>query len=248
MGYDSRGMRWIVALLALVCAVRAAHAGNVGVVTSGDDAMREPVRKRFERWLENHGHDVVANPLSEDAANTLANCFTIDDLVCARGVFDAQSKSETLVFVGIAMTGKNITFNVYWFDKGKDAVGERRVCEKCEGKAWHGLTDKMLGRLSGEAIVQPRPRASRLWPTIVLGAGVAVMGGGGIFLYYGSLGGPDQKYVYPNATPIGIALGAVGLGATIGGTIWLIQAGSSGSGPVASATRGGAYLGWVGHF
>jgi hypothetical protein len=240
-------MRWIVVMLALVCGARAASAGQVGVVTFGDETLRPAVGERFEKWLRKHGHDVVADPLSEDAINTLANCFTIDDLVCARGVFDARAKTETLVYVGIDAAGKNVTFSVYWFHKGKDAVGERRVCEKCEAGAWHGLTDKMLERLAGDPVIK-RERPSRVWPALVFGTGVATMGAGVIFLYYGTLGGSDQKFIYPDSTPVGIALAAVGLGATVGGTIWLIQAGSSRSGPVASATRDGAYLGWAGHF
>jgi hypothetical protein len=240
-------MRWIVVMLALACGVRAAFAGEVGVVASGDETLQPAVTKRFEKWLRKHGHDVVAEPLSEDAASTLANCFTIDDLVCARGVFDARSKADTLVYVGIDVAGKNVTFNVYWFHKGKDAVGERRVCEKCGAGEWHSLTDKMLDRLAGEATPGGK-RPSRLLPALVLGGGVATLGAGGIFLYYGSLGGPDQKYIYPNSTPVGIALAAVGIGATIGGTIWLIQTGSARSGPVASATSGGAYVGWAGRF
>jgi hypothetical protein len=240
-------MRWIVGVLAVICSVRAAGAGNVGVVAFGDESLRPAVSKRFEKWLRKHGHDVVPAPLSEDAVSTLVNCFTIDDLVCARGVFDARSKTDALVYVGIVVTGRNVTFNVYWFEKAKDPVGERRVCDTCEGTEWHELTDKMLDRLTG-SVVTVGPRPSRLGPAIVLGAGVATIAAGGIFLYYGSLGGPDQNYVYPDSTPVGIALGAVGLGATIGGTIWLIQAGSSSSHPVATATRGGGYIGWTGRF
>lgn len=239
-------MRWIVGVLALVCSVRAAAAGNVGVVAFGDEALRPAVSSRFEKWLRKHGHDVVPAALSNDAVSTLVNCFTIDDLVCARGVFDARSKSDALVYVGIVATGKNITFNVYWFEKGKEAIGERRVCNTCEGTKWHGLTDKMLERLIGGVTDESRP--SRIGPAIVLGAGVATLAAGGIFLYYGSIGGPDQKYVYPDSTPVGIALGAVGVGATIGGTIWLIQAGSSSSHPVAAATHDGGYIGWTGRF
>jgi hypothetical protein len=229
-------MRWIVIVVALVC-----------------DSLRAAVGEHFAKWLRNHGHDVVDHPLSEDAASTLANCFTIDDLVCARGVFDARSKTDTLVYIGIDRAGKNVTFNVYWFHKGKDAVGERRVCEKCEGSAWQGLIDKMLERLAGDDVLEPKPasppsRPSRLLPALVFGGGIASIGAGAVFLYYGSLDGPDQKYIYPSSTPVGIALVAVGLGASIGGTIWLIQTGSSQSGPVASATRDGAYLGWAGHF
>jgi hypothetical protein len=242
---------WLVALVALVAATRLGHAGEVGVVTNGDAAMQPLVAKRFEKWLRNHGHTVVPAPMSTDAINTLANCFTLDDLVCARGVFDARSKAPALLYVGIDVAGKNITFNVYWFVKDKEAVGERRVCEKCEGTAWHPLTDRILERLAGDAgpaVESGGARGSRMWPSVVLGAGIATMAAGGIFIYYGTRDGSDQKYIYPTSTPVGIGLAAVGVGATIGGTIWLIQAGSSKSGPVATATRGGAYLGWVGHF
>jgi hypothetical protein len=246
-------MRWLGALIALTCAVRVAHAGDVGVVTTGEPSLQPAVVKHFEKWLRKHGHNVIDSPLSVDAINTLANCFTLDDLACARGVFDARAKTPTLVYVGISLNGKNVTFNVYWFDKGKEAVGERRVCEKCEGNGWHGLTDKMLERLAGETTVvyvdKGERHGSRLWPSLVMGAGIATLAAGGIFFYYGSLDGSDQKYIYPDSTPVGIALAAVGAGAAIGGTIWLVQTGgTSRTGPVATATPGGAYVGWVGHF
>jgi len=247
-------MRWLVALIALTCLARAARAGDVGVVTTGEPSLLPAVVKHFEKWLRKHGHTVNESPLSVDAINTLANCFTLDDLACARGVFDARAKTPTLVYVGVAVNGKNVTFNVYWFDKGKDAVGERRVCERCEGNAWRGLTDKMLERLAGDTTkvvyVDGNERhGSRLWPSLLLGAGIATIATGSIFLYYGSLDGSDQKYIYPDSTPVGIAIAAVGAGATIGGTIWLIQTGgTSRTGPVATATAGGAYIGWVGRF
>ncbi|HEY5926288.1 MAG TPA: hypothetical protein VIV11_31600 [Kofleriaceae bacterium] len=241
-------MRW-VALIALLCAARSARADEtaIGVVAVGETGVEREVAKRMSSWLRARGYTVSSDPLSDDATNTLTNCFTLDDLACARGVFDARSKTNTLVYVGVIATAKNITFNTYWFTKGKEALGERRVCEKCEGDAWHALTDKMMERLSADS----RPvgkRPSRLGPVIVIGAGVATIAAGGIFLYYGSLGGPDQKYIYQESTPVGIALGAVGLGATLVGTIWLIQTGSSRSGPVATATRDGGYIGWTGHF
>ena len=240
-------MRWVV-LIAVLCAARPARAaGDIGVVAVGESGVEQEVAKRMVAWLRAHDHTVDDDPLSKDAVDTLTNCFTLDDLACARGVFDARSKTQTLVYVGVTTTGKNLTFNVYWFTKGKDALGERRVCEKCEGSAWHALTDKMLERLSADSR-PPVKRPSRLGPVVVIGSGVATIAAGGIFLYYGSLGGPDQKYIYQDSTPVGIALGAVGLGATLVGTIWLIQTGSARSGPVATATRDGAYLGWTGHF
>jgi hypothetical protein len=242
-------MRW-VAVITLLCAIEVAHADTgVSVVAYGDPGLQAEVATRFERWLRKNGFKVVDAALSVDAINTLANCFTIDDMVCARGVFAARSKTDALVYVGLAVADKNVTFNVYWFVKGKDPIGERRACEKCETEKWHEMTDKMMTRLTADAQVKPTAKPqSRLWPSIVTGAGVATIGVSAIFFYYGSLGGPDQKYIYETSTPVGIALGAVGVGTTAVGLIWLLQSGSSRSQPVAAATADGGYIGWAGRF
>jgi hypothetical protein len=247
-------MRFAVVVIALLGLARSAHAADgagVGVVVSGAANLEGEVGARIESGLRQRGYSIVAAPLSSDAVNTLMNCFTLDDMACARGVFEARSKPDRLVFVRLDVAGKNVTFNVYWFAKGKEAIGERRVCEKCDGTAWHGLTDAMVQRLVGDmapAGSSEGGRASRLGPSLVLGAGVAMMAAGGILLYYGARDGADQKYIYPDSTPVGIGVGTVGLGATIGGAIWLWQSGESRSGPVARATRGGAYVGWGGRF
>jgi hypothetical protein len=248
---------WEVAVIGLLCAVSVAHA-DVGVVATGDGARPREVGKHVESWLAKRGFAVVEAPLSGDALDTLVNCFTLEDLVCARGVVDARNKADALVFVRVDTAGKNVTLNLYWFTAGNAPVGERRVCEKCEGTAWQAPTDTMLERLVGDAPMVRKgdgdrggraggSQPSRLGPSLLLGAGVVMLATGGIFAYYGARDGADQKYIYTNATPIGIGLGAVGLGATVGGAIWLWQSGSS-SGPVASATRGGAYVGWVSRF
>ena len=68
-----------------------------------------------------------------------------------------------------------------------------------------------------------------------------------MFIYYGALGGDQQKFIFPDSTPYGIGILAVGVGATIGGTILLSQSGHS-STPVASIGPGGGYVGWVARF
>jgi hypothetical protein len=246
------GMRWL-ALVTLLCAARIGHADpGVGVVAYGDPSMNAAVATRFERWLRKNGHTVIDAPMSVDAINTLSNCFTLDDLVCARGVFDARAKADALVFIGIGVADKNITFNVYWFVKGKDPVGERRACEKCDTPRWHELADKMLERLTGETkvktVVIDNGGGSRLLPGATIVVGAAMLAGSAIAFYYGSLDSPNQKWIYPTATPIGIGLSTVGLGTVAVGTFWLFQSGSSGSHPVGAATRDGGYLGWAGRF
>ena len=59
----------------------------------------------------------------------------------------------------------------------------------------------------------------RLLPAVVLGAGIVALGVGGVLLYYGGLGGDNQKYTYPDSTPIGIGVLAAGVGATIIGGV-----------------------------
>ncbi len=87
--------------------------------------------------------------------------------------------------------------------------------------------------------------SSRLVPGIVLGAGIATLGAGGVLLYYGSIGGSSAKFVYPDSTPIGIGVIAAGVGATIIGSVLFAQAGPKHSTPVAAVTRDGAYVGWL---
>ena len=88
-------MRCLVAFLALVMAAGSAHAGgDVGVVVTGPGALQNDVENHLESWLRAHGHAIVPSPMSHDAITTITNCFTIDDVKCARGVVEARSKAE----------------------------------------------------------------------------------------------------------------------------------------------------------
>lgn len=303
-----------------------AHADDdvIGVVVIGDSSLQPRVAAYLEHWLEAHHHSVLATPLSNDAVNTITNCLVLDDQKCARGVVDARSKSEVVLFAR-AEVGKNksIVINAYWFAKGHEAIGERRVCEHCIDESWHSAADQMMEALTaqtfgkghlhveseptgmivlfdnveigltpldrdvpaghhrvdlthaghhvGKRLVQidvndttevlikakPEPEgpepggstgSSRLAPSIVLGSGILALGVGGVLLYYGGLGGDQQKYTYPDSTPIGIGVLAAGVGATIIGGVLFYQAGPRSSAPVASVSRDGAYVGWTARF
>jgi hypothetical protein len=311
-------MRWLPVLFALLTAAGTARAdteGRVGVVVTStaqaDDAkLQLDVASHLEAWLRKHGHTIVPSPLPSDAVDTIANCFLIDDLKCARASVEARSKADIVVFARIEPAGKDVTFTTYWFVKGHDVISERRVCEQCTQQDWHSLTDTMMKTLTsshiatgtlhlesspsglivlidnnevgatpydhelpvgshevalthgGEIVahktveirvgktkrlvvetdVERRP--SRLGPWLLLGGGTAVIGGGAIFLYYGLQNG---KYEYPQATPVGIGMIAVGAGAAIGGAILLSQSGHS-STPIAAIAPGGGYVGWLTRF
>lgn len=311
----------VVTLLGLVAWTAVARADQIGVVVTGDAAMQPKVALQIERWLDDHGHRLVASGLSADAVTTMVNCFVIDDQKCARGVFEARAKARTVIYAHVDVGSKgdrNIVFTAYWFVKGHEAISERRVCESCTEDAWHATTDGMMAALASaiqtsvghvkitshpsgllifidsvETGLTPLERdlpvgahridlmqggrrvgsreidldrnetqevaikakldegrggSSRIGPALLLGAGIAALGTGGVFLYYGSLTGSSQKFVYPDSTPIGIGIIAVGVGATIGGAILLAQSGTPRSAPVAAIGPGGGYVGWVTRF
>ncbi len=311
-------MRYLPVLLSLLVAAGPARADDddrVGVVVtsataSGNTGMQLDVQSHLEAWLRKHGHTIVASPLSKDAVNTIANCFQLDDLKCARGVVEARSKADSVVFARIEPAGKDLTFTTYWFVKGHEVISERRVCEQCSEDDWQSLTDTMMKTLAqsqvetGKLQLDSDPSGlivmidnsevgatpyehelpvgkhsialthagvivatktveirdgktkrlmietgveahhSQLGPALLLGTGIALIGSGGISLYFGLQNG---KWSYPQATPVGIGLIAAGAGATIGGAILLSQTGRTAA-PVAAIGPDGAYIGWVSRF
>lgn len=79
-----------------------------------------------------------------------------------------------------------------------------------------------------DAPAAPPRRRSRALPAMLVVGGLAAAAVGGVFVYYGSLDGPDAPYLYRNATAIGIPLavtGAFALGA--GASLWLSAGGES---------------------
>jgi hypothetical protein len=59
---------------------------------------------------------------------------------------------------------------------------------------------------------------SRLVPALLVAGGIAAAAVGGVFLYHGSLRGPDEPYIYTNATEIGLPLALAGAFAVGAGT------------------------------
>lgn len=234
---------------------------EIGVIVVAPHALETDVSIHVDKWLRSHHYRLVAAAMSRDAENTFANCLVLDDPKCSRGVFEARVKPGRLVYVRVEVDSDTYTIDIYWFSKGHDGLHVPARCDKCDSEGWQRVVDDTLATLSASSEVPkveeikempppppPSKPSSRLWPALLLGAGVATMAAGGVFLYYGTRDDASQKYVYPDATPAGITLLAVGGAAAIGGTILLIQAGSSPSGPVVAAGRDSGYLGWVGRF
>jgi hypothetical protein len=65
-----------------------------------------------------------------------------------------------------------------------------------------------------------KKKRSLALPLSVLLGGAALAVAGGVFMYYGSLDGPDEPYIYTNATKIGLPLSIAGAVGVIGGVVW----------------------------
>ncbi len=147
-------------LLALVLATGVAHAdGRTGVVVTGDANLQAPLVATLEGWLRTHNHEPFASPLDADAINTMVDCMVIEDQKCARTIIDKRAKSDGVVFVRIESapakkTGQNVTITAYWFVRGHDATGERRVCEHCTSDGVRATAEAIMKTLSVVAETQ----------------------------------------------------------------------------------------------
>ena len=66
-----------------------------------------------------------------------------------------------------------------------------------------------------------KTKKSLLGPAALMLTGAALAVVGGVSLYYGSLSGPDEPYVYPNATKVGVPFAIAGAAGIIGGVVWV---------------------------
>lgn len=145
---------WSVALLWLL-AMGAPARADVGVVVAGEATMQPALVAQLETWLKTHGHDLVSAPLPPDAINSLIDCFVVEDKTCARKVVEKRAKSQAVVFAQVnVQTGANalertVILTAHWFDKGRDAVSERKFCEKCTDVTLRQTADELMLVLAG---------------------------------------------------------------------------------------------------
>jgi hypothetical protein len=141
----------VVVWIALAC--RVAVADGTGVVVLGEPTLQAPVTSLIQSWLQEHGHKLESTALDADAQSTFANCIVIEDLKCARGVFQQRAHADSLVYVrvdlqGGSRKGRKLTLTGYWFVKEHDAVAEKRPCAKCDEKALAKSVGSMMSALA----------------------------------------------------------------------------------------------------
>jgi hypothetical protein len=253
----------IVVLASLV--TTTAYAERVGVVVTGEATVQPMLAAQLERWLHDHGRDVVPGPLEPDAINTLIDCFVLEDLACARGVVDARSKSRSVVFTRAEMTQnadgtRNIAVTGYWFQIDHHPIAERRLCDKCTDETLHATVDDLMLALLHDPPPplerEPEPEveetegsAMRRWlPIGLMAGGAGMLLAGGIMIAIDEDVDPvgRQKPNLRDTATGGVVLGLAGA-AALGAGIYLWRRDRQ-STPVAAVSSDGGYVGWVGRF
>jgi hypothetical protein len=246
-----------------------AYAERVGVVVTGEATVQPQVAAQLERWLHDHGREVVPGPLEPEAINTLIDCFVLEDLGCARGVVDTRSKSRAVVFTRAETTQnpdgtRDIAITGYWFQKDHDALAERRVCTKCNDGTLHATVDELMLALVHEppppmpgykpaaaVAEEPSSEGSSMpkWaPLGLMAAGAGIFVAGGIMITIDQDLDPKGKQspdIRDTATG-GVVLAVTGAAAAgVGYYLWRKQQRST---PIAAVSSDGGYVGWAGRF
>lgn len=153
-----RGLVLSLVLCLWMTSSPARASADVGVVVVGESTMQPQLAAQLDSWLRKHGHQVVAAPLAPDAINTIIDCFVVEDEPCARKVVEKRSKAQSVVYArvdlqpGGAANERTVAVTIYWFEKGKDAIAERRFCERCTDLTLRSTADAAISALAGATI------------------------------------------------------------------------------------------------
>lgn len=149
-------MRTVITLALLIALGSPARAeGGVGVIVTGEGSMQPQLAAQIEGWLSQHGHTLVPSPLPPEAITALIDCFVIEDQSCARGIVEKRAKATSMLFARLdtksnASNGtRDVTLTAYWFDKGHDAIGERKTCQRCTDQLLRTTADEIMKKLVG---------------------------------------------------------------------------------------------------
>jgi len=149
-------MRIALTLGVLIGLASPAHAGrDIGVVVAGESWMQPQLISQIEAWLSQHGHSLVALP--PDALDALKQCFldkASSDLTCARSVVELRARAASVIYARLdaksgAAGAPDLTLTAYWFDKGHDAIAERKTCPHCTDQSLRSTADEILKKLVG---------------------------------------------------------------------------------------------------
>ena len=132
--------------------VRPGDEATVGVVVMGEPTMHAPVLAQVQGWLQDHRYALIAAPFATSESNRLVDCLVIEDMTCARAVFESESRSDTVVVARVETGPGNQTREVglttYWFVRDRAPVVNNRACKACRDEALHAAVSSMMEALA----------------------------------------------------------------------------------------------------
>lgn len=146
----TRAALTLAVLLALASPARA--GGDVGVIVTGEGSIQPQLAAQIESWLSQHGHTLVPSPLPPEAITALVDCFAIANQGCARDVIERRARTTSMVYAHVETADdgtRDVTLTAYWFDKGHDAIAERKTCEHCTDQSLRTTADEVMKKLVG---------------------------------------------------------------------------------------------------
>jgi hypothetical protein len=146
----TRAALTLAVLLALASPARA--GGDVGVIVTGEGSIQPQLAAQIESWLSQHGHTLVPSPLPPEAITALVDCFAIANQGCARDVIERRARTTSMVYAHVETADdgtRDVTLTAYWFDKGHDAIAERKTCEHCTDQSLRITADEVMKKLVG---------------------------------------------------------------------------------------------------
>jgi hypothetical protein len=236
-------------------AVVEAHASTDNVVYARVDVAARTTDVTFNAYWFIRGHEAVAERrVCEHCASWNEVADRMMDALASgtlqMGRLDLRSKPSDLTVlldnteVGVTPVELDVTAGHHTLSllRNGSAVAQREV-DVTGGETTHITVTT--------PVVVNDEHPSRVVPLLLLGAGVGALATGFAFIYVGQQNGENQKYIYPDSTPVGIGLATVGVGVMIGSFVMLGQSHSSSpptSTPIAAISSRGAYLGWQARF
>jgi hypothetical protein len=169
----------IIALIALMgtslLRLQQAGASTISILTSGDPALRDDVAKSAKNWLNTAGFQVIDSPDDETTISRLTDCFLSNDIACGQGAFAKGARTDAMLFlmVGVSTNPKDgsrdIAIDGWFFEKGKDAKVQRRLCQRCRVPAMLAATNDLVTAIgatsaadSGRLRISSEPAGARI--------------------------------------------------------------------------------------
>lgn len=209
------------------------------------DGMGGLVRDVFKRVVLNSGDTMLRVTSKADHATVLVDGEGFGEVNSLIAVIPGKHQ-VSIRREGVASPAQDIT--IAEGDTADLTIELTPVAVAVKPLDGHEGAAKTAGGQGGKVAtpIVEHAAPSRLWPGVLIGSGVTLLGVGVYDLWRGS--DNSTRYNYPNATAIGVGAGIVGAGLAATGIYWWLRSSNATTAPTAYLDAHGVVLGWAGAF